>query len=70
MPFRGVDVAHANAIVRIPDGAILFVSNRQAAKTLITALWGTRELLVFERDLAEYAIPEPCSAPVESLTSS
>ena len=63
VPFRGVDVTHANATVRIPDGAILFVSDRQAGKTLITVLWGTREVLVSERDLLERAIELPLSGP-------
>jgi hypothetical protein len=63
VPFRGVDVAQRNAIVTIPNGAILSMAKRQAANTFITVRWGERELFVFERDLSERAVEESLGAP-------
>ena len=62
-PFRGVDVAQANAIVSIPKGAILRLVQRQAANTFVTVRWDQRELLVFDRDFCERAIEEPWNPP-------
>ena len=61
LPFRGVDIADGNAIVSIPNGALLSIVNKQAANTWVTVRWGAREVLVFERDLYERAVEEPCN---------
>jgi hypothetical protein len=63
LPFRGVDIAQGNAIVNIPNGAVVSIVNKPAAKTFVTVRWGTQELLVFERDLCERAIEEPFTGP-------
>ena len=69
VPFRGVAVTDSNAIVSIPNGAILRMIDTQAVNTFVTVWWDARQLLVFEQDLFERAVEEPLNGPLAAGAS-
>jgi hypothetical protein len=58
VPLRAVNATLNRSIITIPAGATLSIIQRLADRRFVAARWGQQDLLVFEQDLLDRAVPQ------------